>query len=99
LIFNNLLLQEAQVTLSLTNPVENLLKVTLLKVEEDQKDGSKENDAQDKENKPKNTFYQTVQFFSFQQITTNGFQNQLDLRTAKVRQIGSVMQSLLSKFS
>lgn len=52
LIFNNLLLQEAQVTLSLTNPVENLLKVTLLKVEEDHKDGSKENDAQDKENKP-----------------------------------------------
>jgi len=45
-------LQEAQVTLSLTNPVENLLKVTLLKVEQDQKDGSKESDTQDKEIKP-----------------------------------------------
>lgn len=45
-------LQEAQVTLSLTNPVEHLLKVTLLKVEQDQKDGSKESDAQDKEIKP-----------------------------------------------
>lgn len=39
-------------TLSLTNPVENLLKVTLLKVEQDQKDGSKESDTQDKEIKP-----------------------------------------------
>ena len=39
-------------TLSLTNPVESLLKVTLLKVEQDQKDGSKESDTQDKEIKP-----------------------------------------------
>lgn len=39
-------------TLSLTNPVENLLKVTLLKVEQDQKDGSKESDTPDKEIKP-----------------------------------------------
>ena len=39
-------------TLSLTNPVENLLKVTLLKVEQDQKDSSKESDTPDKEIKP-----------------------------------------------
>ena len=39
-------------TLSLTNPVENLLKVTLLKFEQDQKDTAKDDDAQDKENKP-----------------------------------------------
>ncbi|KAJ7361752.1 Dynactin subunit 4 [Desmophyllum pertusum] len=44
--------KEAQVTLSLTNPVENLLKVTLLKFEQDQKDTAKDDDAQDKENKP-----------------------------------------------
>ncbi|XP_078384508.1 dynactin subunit 4-like isoform X1 [Oculina patagonica] len=43
--------KEAQVTLSLTNPVENLLKVTLLKIDQDEKDTAKENDAQDKENK------------------------------------------------
>lgn len=45
-------LQEAQVTLSLTNPVESLLKVTLLKVEQDQKDDTKECDTQGKEIKP-----------------------------------------------
>lgn len=39
-------------TLSLTNPVESLLKVTLLKVEQDQKDDTKESDTQDKEIKP-----------------------------------------------
>lgn len=44
--------KEAQVTLSLTNPVESLLKVTLLKVEQDQKDDTKESDTQDKEIKP-----------------------------------------------
>lgn len=44
-------LQESQVTLSLTNPVENLLKVTLLKFEEESKDTAGENDTQDKENK------------------------------------------------
>lgn len=38
-------------TLSLTNPVENLLKVTLLKIEQDEKDATKETDAPDKENK------------------------------------------------
>ena len=47
-----LFLQEAQVTLSLTNPVENLLKVTLLKIEQAEKGDAKENDIQDKENKP-----------------------------------------------
>ena len=39
-------------TLSLTNPVENLLKVTLLKIEQAEKGDAKENDIQDKENKP-----------------------------------------------
>ena len=39
-------------TLSLTNPVETLLKVILLKVEQDQKDGSTESDTKDKEIKP-----------------------------------------------
>ena len=39
-------------TLSLTNPVESLLKVTLLKVEQEQKDDAKESDTQDKESKP-----------------------------------------------
>ena len=38
-------------TLSLTNPVENLLKVTLLQFEEEAKDTAKENDTQDKEDK------------------------------------------------
>ena len=38
-------------TLSLTNPVENLLKVTLLQFEEEAKDTAKENDAQDQEDK------------------------------------------------
>ena len=38
-------------TLSLTNPVETLLKVTLLKIEQDQKDTAKENNTHEKENK------------------------------------------------
>ena len=38
-------------TLSLTNPVENLLKVTLLQFEEEAKDTAKENDTQDQEDK------------------------------------------------
>ena len=38
-------------TLSLTNPVENLLKVTLLQFEEEAKDTAKENDVQDQEDK------------------------------------------------
>ena len=46
------LLQEAQVTLSFTNPVENLLKVALLNVEEDEKDAiaEKEKEKQDEDN-------------------------------------------------
>lgn len=43
--------KESQVTLSLTNPVENLLKVTLLQFEEEAKDTAKENDTQDQEDK------------------------------------------------
>lgn len=45
-----LLLQEAQVTLSFTNPVENLLKVTLLNIEEDEKDAVAEKEKQDEGN-------------------------------------------------
>ena len=44
-----LLLQEALVTLSFTNPVENLLKVTLLNIEEDEKDAVAEKE-QEKQN-------------------------------------------------
>lgn len=40
------LLQEAQVTLSFTNPVENLLKVTLLNIEEDEKDAVAETEKE-----------------------------------------------------
>lgn len=44
--------KEAQVTLSFTNPVENLLKVTLLNIEEDEKDAvaEKEKEKQDEGN-------------------------------------------------
>lgn len=43
-------LQEVQVTLSLTNPVENLLKVTLLKLEQEEKEAATENVGQEKNN-------------------------------------------------
>lgn len=47
--------KESQVTLSLTNPVENLLKVTLLRFEEETKDTGKESDVQNKGDKSDQT--------------------------------------------